>query len=86
MIAPDDQPWRIIVHAAVAHVQAINDGVAQWLAALDNSPAHAMNAASYLANVRSSFDLQITRAPWRSSRCCVGYTHSAFSNAALQIS
>ena len=51
------------MHSAVAHVQAINDGIAQWPAALDNSPAHATNAASYLANVRSSFDLQITRAP-----------------------
>jgi hypothetical protein len=28
------------VHAAVAHVEAINDGVAQWSAALDNSAAH----------------------------------------------
>jgi hypothetical protein len=25
-------------------------------------------------------------APWRISRCCFGYTNSAFSNAALQIS
>jgi hypothetical protein len=68
------------VRAAVAHVQAVNDGVAQWSAALDNSPAHATTSSvtSYIADVRSSFDLQITRAPWRSSMCCVGYTNRAF--------
>ena len=46
VVAPDDQQllaWRavparrIIVHAAVAHVQAVNDAVAQRSAALDNS-------------------------------------------------
>ena len=29
------------MHAAVAHVQAINDGIAQRSAALDNPPTHA---------------------------------------------
>src|SRR5262249_32715629 len=33
------------------------------------------SVASYLADVRFSFALQITRVPWRSSRCCVGYTN-----------
>jgi hypothetical protein len=28
------------MHAAVAHVHAIDDGITQWLATLDDSPAH----------------------------------------------
>jgi hypothetical protein len=52
MIAPDHQQVlarraiparRVVVDAAVAYVEAINDGVAQWPAALDNSPAHNRN-------------------------------------------
>src|SRR5258708_6339955 len=35
---------------------------------------------------RSSFDFKMILAPWRISKCASGYTNSAFSNAALQIS
>ena len=45
MVAPDRQQVtvtsrRIVVYAAVAHVQAINNGIAEWPAALDHSAAH----------------------------------------------
>src|SRR5262249_28632376 len=49
VIAADDQqvlarravlPRRIVVHAAVAHVHAIDDGIAKRTAALDDPPAH----------------------------------------------
>jgi hypothetical protein len=49
VIAPDDQQilarggipaGRVIVHAAVANIHAIDDGITKWSAALDNSPAH----------------------------------------------
>ena len=49
MIATDDQqllagrsvpPWRIVVHAAIAHVHAIDDGIAKRPAALDDPPTH----------------------------------------------
>jgi hypothetical protein len=49
VIAADDQqvlarravpPRRIVVHAAVAHVHAIDDGIAKRSAALDDPPAH----------------------------------------------
>ena len=49
MIAADDQqfltrrcvpPRRIVVHAAVAHVHAIDDGIATRSAALDDPPTH----------------------------------------------
>ena len=52
VIAADDQQvlarrgvpsGRIIVHAAVAHVHAINDGIAKRSTTLDHSPAHAVN-------------------------------------------
>jgi hypothetical protein len=33
-------PRRIVVHAAVAHVHAIDDGIAKRSAALDDPPAH----------------------------------------------
>jgi hypothetical protein len=55
MIAPDDQQvlarravpaGRIVVDAAVAHVHAIDDGIAYRRATLDNSPAHDGNMAS----------------------------------------
>ena len=46
--------------AAVAYVEAINDGVAQWPAALDNSPAHNRNVVDYsIADNRA-----IAGAPW----------------------
>ena len=44
---------RIIVHAAVAHVQAIDDGIAQRSAALNHSSAHAPDIASAIADARS---------------------------------
>src|SRR5262249_43846959 len=49
MIPPDHQQVlamgriparRVIVHAAVTRVYAIDDGITEWSAALDNSPAH----------------------------------------------
>jgi hypothetical protein len=49
VIAPDDQQLlarrgvpagRIIVDAAVPHVHAIDDGITNWPAALDDSPTH----------------------------------------------
>ena len=49
MIAADNQqllagrgvpPWRIVVHAAIAHVHAIDDGIAKRPAALDDPPTH----------------------------------------------
>ena len=55
MIAPDNQQvlarravpaGRIIVHAAVAHVHAIDDGKAYRRAALDYSPAHEGNVGN----------------------------------------
>jgi hypothetical protein len=49
VIAPDHQqvlarrgvpPWRIVVQPAVAHVHAIDDGIAKRSAALDDPPTH----------------------------------------------
>jgi hypothetical protein len=49
MIAPDDEellawrgipPGRIIVDAAIAHVDAFDDAITYRTAALDNPPAH----------------------------------------------
>src|SRR5262249_57608670 len=49
VIAADDQQLlagrsvparRIVVHAAVAHVHAINHGIAKWPAALDDPATH----------------------------------------------
>src|SRR5262249_43685445 len=49
VIAADDQqvlarravpPRRIVVHAAIAHVHAIDDGIAKRSAALDDPPTH----------------------------------------------
>src|SRR5215468_3075441 len=49
MIPPDDQQllarrgvpaWRIVVHAAVANIKTIYDGIPKRSAALDDSPAH----------------------------------------------
>ena len=39
--------------AAVTHVQAINDGVAEWAATLDNSAAH----ATYVGRWRERYQL-----------------------------
>jgi len=51
VVPPDDQQllarggipaWRIVVHAAVANIEAIYDGIPKRSAALDDSPAHAL--------------------------------------------
>jgi hypothetical protein len=31
---------RLVSHAAVSHVHAVDEGITEWAAALDNSPAH----------------------------------------------
>ena len=63
MIAPDDQqilawrgvpPRRIIVHAAVAHVHAVDNGITYGLTALDDSSAH----DRYVVHLRRSTILQ----------------------------
>ena len=36
-------PARIIVHATVAHVHAIDDGITKRIAALDDPPTHGWN-------------------------------------------
>ena len=48
---------RIIVHAAVTHVHAVDDGITCWLAALDNSAAHGL----YLVIYRSALGIQLSR-------------------------
>src|SRR5262249_11820717 len=60
VIAADDQqvlarravpPRRIVVHAAVAHVHAIDDGIPKRSAALDDPPTHGGGYSRPLARV-----------------------------------
>ena len=77
MIAPDDQkflagraipPGRIIVHAAVAHVHAIDDGIPKWPAALDDSPAHAWDINIFY--VHASRTNYLTDTMWNIAELC----------------
>ena len=83
MIAPDDQqllagrrvpPRRIIVHPAVAHVRAIDDGIPKRSAALDDSPAQLS-------------DISIVNAAASSSRRTFGSTYwrGHFEFAAVRV-
>src|SRR5262249_1431497 len=56
MIAADDRQlfawrsvpsWRIIVHATIAHVHAIDDGITKRSAALDDPPTHGSDIVIY---------------------------------------
>ena len=60
VIAPDDQQllaWRrvptgrIIVNAAVPHIHAIDDGITNWPAALDDPPTHTSECRSPISAV-----------------------------------
>jgi len=70
MIAADDQQLlarsgvparRIIVQAAVAHVHAIDDGIAKRSAALDDPPTHGTDVVKPRRSCQQLANIEIER-------------------------